>query len=548
MKHIRILLCACLYCVISLAQAVDLPVVNSLATPAPAKNTDAVVTVENREIVTFRSSVLGIEPLERARRAENRIAAQLNNGGQHQASMLEMPPGMLIQIDRAGSFYIAPTDIDQFQQETLESVAKKTVDNLNLVIAETHESRSLDYMLKAAACATLATAIYLALLWVIRRIRRVVELRILAFSNSKIDQLDPTSSQIVSRERVQWILSRLVQACSWMLVLLISYEWLSVLMEQFPITRPWGEHLHSYFIGLIVMLGSAILKAIPDLFTALVIFLLARAATQGLSRFFNRIKDGSIQLSWLDPEVAVPTRRIASLAIWLFALAMAYPYLPGANTEAFKGVTVLVGLMVSMGASGLVGQLVSGLILTYTGIYRKGEFIHVLDYQGSIVEMGMFSTRIRNGMGVELTLPNSLVLSNVTQNYSKAVEGIGFIIDTKVTIGYDTPWRQVEQMLIMAALRTEGVINNPAPKVFQTALSDFYPEYLLICQAIPSDAQLRAEVMSRLHANIQDVFNEYGVQIMSPNYRGDPTVDKVVAKADWYKAPAMPPEQINRIP
>jgi small-conductance mechanosensitive channel len=284
------------------------------------------------------------------------------------------------------------------------------------------------------------------------------------------------------------------------------------------------------------------LKAIPDLFTAFVIFLLARAATQGLSRFFNRVKDGSIQLSWLDAEVAVPTRRIVNLAIWLFALAMAYPYLPGANTEAFKGVTVLVGLMVSMGASGLVGQLVSGLILTYTGIYRKGEFIHVLDYQGSIVEMGMFSTRIRNGMGVELTLPNSLVLSNVTQNYSKAVQGIGFIIDTKVTIGYDTPWRQVEQMLIMAALRTEGVINDPAPKVFQTALSDFYPEYLLICQAIPSDAQLRAQVMSRLHANIQDVFNEFGVQIMSPNYRGDPAKDKIVAKEDWYKAPAKLPD------
>ncbi|TDK65592.1 mechanosensitive ion channel family protein [Sapientia aquatica] len=542
MKLTRLLLCASFCCSSILAHALDLPGTSTPAAAPVSKNTDAVVTVENREIVTFRSSVLGIEPLERAKRAESRVAAQLSTGGQHKASMIDLPPGILIQIDQTGSFYIAPTDIDQFQQESLQGVGQKTVDNLNLVIAETRESRSLNYMLKAFALASLATVIYLVLLWAIRRIRRVVEARILAFSNSKIDQLDLNSAQIVSRERVQWVLSRLVQTFSWLLVLLISYEWLSVVLEQFPLTRPWGEHLHGYFIGLIVMLGSAILKAIPDLFTAFVIFLLARAATQGLSRFFNRVKDGSIKLSWLDAEVAVPTRRIVNLAIWLFALAMAYPYLPGANTEAFKGVTVLVGLMVSMGASGLVGQLVSGLILTYTGIYRKGEFIHVLDYQGSIVEMGMFSTRIRNGMGVELTLPNSLVLSNVTQNYSKAVQGIGFIIDTKVTIGYDTPWRQVEQMLIMAALRTEGVINDPAPKVFQTALSDFYPEYLLICQAIPSDAQLRAQVMSRLHANIQDVFNEFGVQIMSPNYRGDPAKDKIVAKEDWYKAPAKLPD------
>ncbi|WP_165795033.1 mechanosensitive ion channel family protein [Solimicrobium silvestre] len=509
-----------------------------VTTPAPEKTNDATLTVENRAIMTFRSSVLGIEPLERVKRAESRIEKQLSNGGQHKASMLAMPPGILIQIDNAGSFYISPGDIDQFQQETLEANAKNAVDNLNLAISETHESRSLDYMLRAAAYSALATIIYFFALWLVSKVRHVVEHRLLKFANAKIDLLDDTSSQIINRERIQWVFSGLVQVFSWLLILLLSYEWLSVLMEQFPVTRPWGEHLNGYFVGLIVMLGTAILKSIPDLFTAIVIFLLARAVTQGLSRFFGRVQDKSIQLSWLDAAVAVPTRRIANMAVWLFALAMAYPYLPGANTEAFKGVSVLVGLMISMGASGLVGQVVSGLLLTYTGIYRKGEFIHVLDYEGSIVEMGMFTTRIRNGMGVELTLPNSLVLSNVTLNYSKAVQGDGFIVDTKVTIGYDTPWRQVQEMLILAAQRTPGVISHPAPKVFQTALSDFYPEYLLICQAIPCDAQLRAEVMNQLHGNIQDVFNEYGVQIMSPHYLGDPAQEKVVAKGDWFRAPA----------
>ena len=144
-------------------------------------------------------------------------------------------------------------------------------------------------------------------------------------------------------------------------------------------------------------------------------------------------------------------------------------------------------------------------------------------------------------MGVELTLPNSYVLSNVTKNYSRVVSGDGFVVDTKVTIGYDTPWRQVQAMLIEAARRTPGVLTEPAPKVFQTALSDFYPEYLLICQAIPSEPRPRAEVINLLHANIQDVLNEYGVQIMSPHYLSDPENEKIVGQNDWYKKPASPP-------
>jgi small-conductance mechanosensitive channel len=160
--------------------------------------------------------------------------------------------------------------------------------------------------------------------------------------------------------------------------------------------------------------------------------------------------------------------------------------------------------------------------------------------------MGMFTTRVRTGLGEELTLPNSLVLGTVTKNYSRVLNGKGFILDTTVTIGYDAPWRQVHAMLIEAALRTEGVIKDRAPRVFQTALSDFYVEYRLVCQAIPSEPRPRAEVLSNLHANILDVFNEHGVQIMSPHYLGDPVEQKVVPKEKWYAAPAAAPPKSAR--
>ena len=151
----------------------------------------------------------------------------------------------------------------------------------------------------------------------------------------------------------------------------------------------------------------------------------------------------------------------------MFALVMAYPYLPGADSEAFKGMSVLVGLMVTIGGSSVVGQAASGLMLMYSRTLRVGEYVRISDQEGTVTEMGAFTTRMRTGLGEELTLPNSLVLGTVTKNYSRAVKGRGFVLDTTLTIGYDTPWRQVEAMLLEAARRTPGVLDEPAPRVFQ---------------------------------------------------------------------------------
>jgi small-conductance mechanosensitive channel len=196
--------------------------------------------------------------------------------------------------------------------------------------------------------------------------------------------------------------------------------------------------------------------------------------------------------------------------------------------------------MVSIGGSSVVGQGAAGLILIYTSTIRRGEYVRIGEHEGTVMELGMFTTRIRTGLGEELTLPNSLITGNVTKNYSRVVKGAGYVIDTTVTIGYDTPWRQVEAMLIEAANRTPGILATPTPLVFQTALSDYYPEYRLVAQAVPSEPRPRAWVLSLLHANIQDVFNEYGVQIMSPHYMMDTASPKIVPRDQWAPPPAKP--------
>lgn len=230
----------------------------------------------------------------------------------------------------------------------------------------------------------------------------------------------------------------------------------------------------------------------------------------------------------LRERVAAVVPRLAWLPFWLIVALVSYEWLTcRAQTEAFKGLSVLVGLMVTLGASNLVGQAASGLILTYTRVFRRGEYVCIAEHEGTVVELGMFTTRVRTGLGEELTLPNSLILGTVTKNYSRAVQGEGYVVDTTVTIGYDTPWRQVQALLVEVARRTPGVLGEPRPRVFQTALSDFYPSYRLVCQAVPSEPRPRAEALNALHANIQDVFAEAGVQIMSPHYFADPTEAKV---------------------
>jgi small-conductance mechanosensitive channel len=274
-----------------------------------------------------------------------------------------------------------------------------------------------------------------------------------------------------------------------------------------------------------------------------VIFILARTMVRIGAVFFERVERGSIEVGWIDSDTAKPSRRIFSFVVWVFALAMAYPYLPGAQTEAFKGLSVLVGLMVSLGATSVVGQAFNGLILMFTRAFRSGDYVRIGDVEGTVTDLGMFATRIRTGMGEEITLPNSAVMATTTRNYSRSVPGMGYIVDTVVTIGYSTPWRQVHAMLEEAARRTPGIAGDPAPYVRQTALSDFYVEYRLIAYTPAETPRRRIEVLSDMHSNIQDVFNQYGVQILSPHYMADPRDPQIVPKDKWHLPPARDRQQ-----
>ena len=225
--------------------------------------------------------------------------------------------------------------------------------------------------------------------------------------------------------------------------------------------------------------------------------------------------------------------------ILVFGLVIAYPYIPGSDSEAFKGMSIFFGVILSIGSSSFIANIIAGYSLIYRRAFREGDRIRVGELEGEVVDMKTMNTRIRSLKNEEIDIPNSILLGSAVINFSSYQRDPGLILHTEVGIGYDVSWRQVEAMLLEAAKRTDGLRKEPAPFVLQKSLGDFTVVYQL--NAYCNDAARMNALYSSLHGNVQDVFNEYGVQIMSPNYVADPEQSKLVPPEQWYAAPAAPP-------
>ncbi|MFI8483331.1 mechanosensitive ion channel family protein [Pseudomonas sp. NPDC078700] len=517
---------------LNVASAADGPLIVVEDNPAE-------LSIANRNIIVLRATLLSETPEQRVARARSVINEALDSNEALEVRIDPILKSFVVLIGHRRAFIVSPGDIDTADSSANET-AEIAAEKLRIVIAETQQTRNVHFMLVAAGFSLVATLIYVGLLRGVSWVRRKLASQLPRLMQRHTSALKVGHTPLIDIKNIYYLVDRLVWLLYWALVLLFSYQWLSFVLSRFPYTRPWGESLNVYLFNLARYLLEGVINALPGLAIAVAIFFMARGIISFTRSLLMRMaRPGTI--SWLSGETLQPTMRLTSIAIWLFALAMAYPYLPGAGTDAFKGLSVLVGLMISLGASSVVGQAAAGLILTYSRTLRPGEFVSVGGHEGTVTELGMFTTTIRTGLGEVLTIPNAMITSGVTKNYSRTVDGSGYIVDTVVTIGYDTPWRQVEAMLLEAAKRTDGIVHDPSPVVFQTALSDFYPEYRLVAKAIPSEPRPRAQLLSVLHAHIQDVFNEYGVAIMSPHYLGDPQDAKLVPRENWYAAPAQDP-------
>ena len=519
-----------------------LPVVFALraAAEAPAPEEPAAVVVRGREVAIFRVRLGGYAPKERAIGAADRVRRALEADGPGSVAVREIPEGRMFEIDGRSLFVLVPGDANALDGETLDAVVTQAAERLKRVAAESREGRDVKRLLVASGVALLITAVGVALLVALSRIRRRLERILDAALQRRLEALKRAEADAVPREYLARLFRGLLRAAVFVLGTVMVVGWLNVVLTRFPFTRPFGEKISRLLLDALQTVGAALLGMIPGLLVVVVIFFLTRFLARLVDVFFSRIETGEVEVTWLEPDLAPPTRRIVVALLWIFAVVMAYPYLPGSGSDAFKGISVLVGLMISLGSTSLVGQAASGLMLLYSRTVRVGDWVRIGEHEGLVTNVGMLATRLKTGLGDEKILPNNVVVGTTTLNFSRYAKGRGHLVEVNVTIGYGEPWRQVESLLLLAAERTPDVRKEPKPFVVQRALSDFYVEYRLC--AYTDESTRRLLILSELHENVQDAFNEFGVQIMSPHYLGDPPHPVVVPKEKWHPPPSRRPE------
>jgi len=409
-------------------------------------------------------------------------------------------------------FHVADGDVDQAVGETTEAVAQQAAQILAEALAAEREQRSIPVLLRSLLLALVGTVVAAGLIWLFIRGRRGALLAVARMSRRDGFRLWGVDLGPILRST----LHALVFVVFWALALSTIEIWLTFVLSLFPLTRPWSDAVLGSVLGLLARLGRALVSGLPDLATAVVILLIGRAIAGFVSTVMHRAELGTATLPGIYPETASATRRLLVGAVWLVTVAAAYPYLPGSNSEAFKALSLVVGLGLSLGSTGIVAQAMSGLVVIYSRALSRGDCVRIGDVEGVVTEVQLLSTRLLTIRGEEVTIPNTVVVNGAVKNFGRASRGEGALLSARVSIGYDTPWRQVQALLLDSAKGTAGVRTDPAPYVLQRALDDFYAQYeLIVVVENPVDRPL---VASALHSHIQDAFNAAGVQIMSPHY------------------------------
>ena len=501
----------------------------------------AIVKFFNRPIIVLRASVFGHPPAERAKNIEERFSENVKAGKMKPVTTTQTTEGIVIMMDSELLMLFSNKDLDPFSKDTLDSSVKTIVSRIEKVLELMQKQRDPKTNLKGAGFTLAGLLVYIFLIIVLGRLERRFKPKIEALEDSldmKLKKLGASSFFI--NLHIFGLIHRLIY---WTIVIFSTYTLIAFSLQQFPYTEPWGKKLGTYILDIIAGMSTKVVESTPNLLVVLIIFIVTHSIVRISKKFFKEVAQGCIELNWLDPDAAPPTSKIFAAIIWIFGLVMAYPYIPGSNTEAFKGIGVFLGLLISLGASSMVGQVIGGMVLMYSRAMKVGEIVHIGEHYGKVTAIGFFSTKLHTMKNEEINIPNSVLMGSTTKNYSRLSKTEGLILHSTITIGYDVPWRQVHALLTGAAEKTAGIKKAPPPFVLQKALSDFYVEYEI--NAFIENPEGILKVKTELHANIQDEFNEFGVQIMSPNYEDQPSEKVWVPKEKWYEAPA---EKVDELP
>jgi small-conductance mechanosensitive channel len=523
----------------TMAQAAETPAThgaNEISLDAPAapvlldgvtlfivRGTSAFPAEKRAKLVAERIVALADDPEfdQKALRLEVQPEATMVMGGSKLVVMITDADAALEGIDR-------------------NTYARAVLPRIGEAIESWRQDREPSTLRTNALFALGATLTLILALWGLvtlsRYLRKLIESRV----RQRIRDLQVREFRIVRAQQVLVLLNRGVRVLIVGTMLILLYGYLSSVLYLFPWTRGLAGDLGSILINPLLTIGQGFISFIPNLAFLIILFFVTRYLLKLVHLFFANVADGHVALEEFDPEWAWPTYRLVRILLVAFAVIVAYPYIPGSGSEAFKGVSLFIGVIFSLGSSSLIGNLIAGYTMTYRKAFKIGDRVKVGDYMGDVEQIRMLVTHVRTPKNEEVVIPNSVILNSEVVNYSTIARKQGLILHTTVGIGYETPWRQVEAMLLEAAARTPELLQEPPPFVLQKNLGDFCVNYEV--NGYCSNPQAMPRLYTELHRNILDIFNEYGVQIMTPAYEGDPDQPKVVPREQWFAAPARLPE------
>lgn len=437
-----------------------------------------------------------------------------------------------IELVYGDNIILSVTDKDALWMGTTKSeLAKKYRDKILLSISNYRDSTSIKTLaIKAVLAILILVAIFLMIKFM-NRGYRYFRLKMLQKRHKWFKGFSFKDYELVSSSKQLEIFFFASNILRLFLILLVVYLALPLVFYIFP----WTEHLATDLLGFVLnplkKIVFAMIDFLPNLFTILVILVVFRYILKGIKYLTSEIENESLKIPGFYPDWAQPTYNIVRILVIAFGIIVIFPYLPGSDSAVFQGVSVFLGFMFTLSSAGSLSNIIAGTVLTYMRAFQLGDRVKIGDTLGDIVEKTLLVTRVRTRHNEIITIPNSTIMNSNTINYSSEARNSGLIMKTTVTIGYDVPWRKVHEMLLEAARRTDLTLDEPKPFVLQTSLDDFYVSYEL--NLFTREANAQAGVYSQLHQNIQDTFNESGVEIMSPHYRATRDGNLTTIPADY---------------
>ncbi len=403
-----------------------------------------------------------------------------------------------------------------WEGKTTDELAKEYVPLLTAKIKDLKEENSLWLIVRRSAIFVLVLImqylIFKLINWLFRRLRR----RIVKFKHEKMKALVFRNYEVLNKSRLSRVLIFASNILRYFILLLVLIITIPILFSIFPQTEDLAMKIFYYIFDPIKMVVKSVIEYIPNLFIILVIWYCVRYIVKGFNYLSNEIQSEKLKISGFYPEWAHPTFNIVRFLLYAFMIAMIYPYLPGAKSGVFQGISVFVGLIVSLGSSTVIANFIAGFVITYMRPFKDGDFIKVKETLGTVIEKTPFVTRLRTIKNEVVTIPNSFIMSSDTVNYSASARRYGLIIHSVMTMGYDVPWRKVHELLIKAALKTEGVLEYPQPFVLELDLNDNYMCYQI--NAYIKDASDMPQITSSLLQNVQDLFHDAEIDLVAPHF------------------------------